>query len=235
MLVMGREKVNPIYYLETDGSWAVIPLPSGSGTYSIQVHEKDSEKEQFPNTTVLNKSFTANLENEFLPFLYPSRIIQFSLEDEAVQLAKKLADEAGVETDLDVVEAVLDYIVENISYDTKRQRGSDGKYAYYYVDVDTVIEDKTGICYDYAVLMTAMLRSQRIPTRFIIGYSKPESKDKQLLHAWIETYIEDKGWIRQIEFRGNSWERVDPTFEAAGVTLSEQVGDGKTYEKKETH
>ena len=46
-----------------------------------------------------------------------------------------------------------------------------------------------GICFDYAALMTAMLRSQGIPTKLEIGYSG------EVYHAWISTYIDEIGWV----------------------------------------
>ena len=32
-------------------------------------------------------------------------------------------------------------------------------------------------------------------------------------HAWISTYIKDKSWVNGIiEFDGNDWKLMDPTF-----------------------
>ena len=40
-----------------------------------------------------------------------------------------------------------------------------------------------------------------------VGYAGEE------YHAWISTYIKDKGWINGIiEFDGTSWNMLDPTF-----------------------
>lgn len=66
---------------------------------------------------------------------------------------------------------------------------------------------QTGICFDYASVMTTMLRSQRIPTRLEIGYAGEN------YHAWISTYIKDIGWVNGIiEFNGTSWTLMDPTY-----------------------
>ena len=72
-----------------------------------------------------------------------------------------------------------------------------------------------------------MLRSQDIPTRLEIGYSDT------IYHAWISVWLEGKGWIDNIiEFRGDGWTRMDPTF-AAGNGNSEQIlryiGDDSNY------
>ena len=49
--------------------------------------------------------------------------------------------------------------------------------------VDTVLDSKTGICFDYAAVMASMLRSQNIPTRLEIGYAG------DAYHAWISVYV----------------------------------------------
>ena len=57
-----------------------------------------------------------------------------------------------------------------------------------YVDED-LLAQKKGICFDYAALMTAMLRSQDIPTKLVVGYTG------NLYHAWINVYLEGQGWV----------------------------------------
>lgn len=72
-----------------------------------------------------------------------------------------------------------------------------------------------------------MLRSQGIPTRLEIGHSG------EVYHAWISVYIEDKGWIDKIiEFSGDSWTRMDPTFASGNDNnkkILEYIGDGSNY------
>ena len=83
-----------------------------------------------------------------------------------------------------------------------------------------------GICFDYAALMAAMLRSQSIPTRLVTGYAGTA------YHAWIDVWSETEGWIHNvIFFDGNNWELMDPTFAAAGggAGLEQIIGDGTTY------
>jgi transglutaminase-like putative cysteine protease len=74
--------------------------------------------------------------------------------------------------------------------------------------------------------MAAMLRSQQIPTRLEVGYAK------DAYHAWISVYIADVGWLNGIvEFDGNTWTLVDPTFGAtsADSSLKKFIGDGSNY------
>ena len=79
----------------------------------------------------------------------------------------------------------------------------------YTSDVDAILASGTGICLDYAAVMASMLRSQRIPTRLEVGYAQ------DAYHAWISVYTADTGWLNGIiEFDGNVWTLVDPTFGA---------------------
>ena len=65
-------------------------------------------------------------------------------------------------------------------------------------DIDEILNSGTGICLDYAAVMTGMLRSQRIPTRLEVGYAQ------DAYHAWISIYTEETGWLNGIiEFNGN--------------------------------
>ena len=71
---------------------------------------------------------------------------------------------------------------------------------------------KTGICFDYASLMTALLRTQKIPTKLVVGYSGTA------YHAWISVWTEEEGWIDGvIFFDGSVWHRMDPTFASSGA------------------
>lgn len=170
-------------------------------------------------TTLYSETLDVALENEFLPFLYPNQYVNFDPDSEAVGQGEKLA--AGAAEDLDVVARVYEYVVSNISYDYELARTVQSGYL---PDVDRTLATKKGICFDYAALMTAMLRSQRIPARLVIGYAG------DLYHAWISVYIDGRGWIHNIiYFDGVNWVLMDPTFAASGTDATEYVGDGGNY------
>ena len=74
--------------------------------------------------------------------------------------------------------------------------------------------------------MTAMMRTQRIPTKLEIGYSK------DVKHAWISAYIDEVGWVDDIiEFDGSSWTLMDPTLAAnnSRKSVGKYIGDGSNY------
>ena len=93
----------------------------------------------------------------------------------------------------------------------------------YIPDPDRTYEERTGICFDYASLAAAMLRSLGIPCKIITGYVSPDG----IYHAWNMVYI-DGEWISvEISVGPDSWTRIDLTFAAAGAGST--VGDGTDY------
>ena len=132
----------------------------------------------------------------------------------------------GTHDDLEVITNIYNYVTENITYDYEKAATVQSGYI---SDVDEILASQTGICLDYSAVMTAMLRSQRIPTRLEVGYAG------DAYHAWISTYIPEQGWVNGvIQFNGTDWELMDPTFAAnAGEKeLKSFIGDGSKYTTK---
>lgn len=218
--ITGPNQVTYTYNLTTANA-EVFPLSAGSGTYAIGVYE-NIEGTQY--ATSFYEETAVTIEDEFLPFLYSNQYVNFNTDSETVALASKLAYSAN--SDLEVIDSVYNYIIENISYDEAKATDIASGYL---CDVDSTLETGSGICLDYASLMTAMLRSQGIPTQLEVGYAK------DVYHAWISTYVAEKGWINGIiEFDGNSWSLMDPTFAAnsSEKSLKKFIGEGDNYTVK---
>lgn len=201
---------------------SVIPLSLGDGTYTVIAYEGMGEEGMY--ATAFAEDLSVVMPDPFLPFLYPNCYVKFDINSETVALGKELA--AGKASDIEVIAAVYDYVVKNITYDHDRAENVRPDYV---PNVDDVLKEKKGICFDYAALMAAMLRSQRIPTRLEFGYAG------DAYHAWITTYIEDEGWINGIiEFDGVDWTLMDPTFAANAGTkkIKSFIGDGNNYTTK---
>jgi transglutaminase-like putative cysteine protease len=212
------------YYLETDSSWQVFPLTCGDGSYTVRLLE-NVEDDSY--AIALTQDLDVNIQDEFLPFLYPNRYVNFTATSAAVLLGETIAQ--GASTDLDVITRIYHYVIENISYDTAKAENI--QYGYI-PDVDKTLESGSGICFDYAALMTAMLRSQGIPTKLETGYSGEAS------HAWLSAYVDDIGWIDNIiEFDGSGWHLLDPTLAANNTAsaVSQYIGDGSHYTLKYTY
>jgi transglutaminase-like putative cysteine protease len=205
------------YLMDLDGNYDVYPLSEGSGTYKIGVYE-NLHDDQY--AAAFTQSVSVTLKDEYSMFLYPNAYVDFNANSKAVKKGQELA--ASANNDIEVVQNVYHYITKNVKYDyDKAETVQSG----YIPNVDSTLATNTGICFDYASLMGAMLRSQGIPTRLEIGYAGTE------YHAWISVYTKETGWIdNAIEFTGD-WTRVDPTLGANNKSSSvkKYIGDGSHY------
>ena len=66
-----------------------------------------------------------------------------------------------------------------------------------------IFEVDAAYCQQFATTMAAMLRSQGVPARYVVGFrkGKPVGDDTYLVtsdrgHAWVEVYFPDVGWVR---------------------------------------
>lgn len=217
MQVTGPDQIKYTYNLPANT--VCLPVSGGTGEYSIAVFENISGDKY---SSLYKGTFTAQLENEFYPFLYSNMYVNYDQAPTTVQLAASLATDGM--SDLEYISTIYHYIIENITYDDVKAE----TVAYNYLPVlDDVLQSKKGICFDYASLMAGMLRSQHIPTRLQIGYAG------EAYHAWISVYVEDIGWIDNlIRFDGTTWSLMDPTFAAnSGNSSSVRkfIGDGSNY------
>ena len=212
------------YLISDRGAYDTFPLTAGNGSYALQVLENVAGDTY---TVSLAQSINVNIEDEFLPFLYPNQYVNFHTDSKAVSKGSDLAKDTY--SDLDVVQNIYNYVIKNISYDTEKAQNV----SYGYVpDIDDTLSSKKGICFDYAALMASMLRSQNIPTKLEVGYSG------DAYHAWISTYIDDKGWVEDIiQFNGDTWQIMDPTLAATNdsAAVKKYIGDGSHYVVKYTY
>lgn len=217
--VTGPDQVVYHYFIHQSDTLSVFPLTAGNGTYLVMAFEQISEDQY---ASLLGQALEVSVENDFLPFLYPNQYTDFSNDSEAVRLAAELSADAP--KDLDALKAVYNYIISTISYDTQKAQTVETGYL---PNIDETLSSGTGICFDYAALTAAMLRSLSIPTRLEIGYSN------DVRHAWIDVYIQSMGWIdNAIEFNGEEWHLLDPTFAASAQDskiVKDYLGDGSNY------
>ena len=209
------------YDIKSYGSYEVFPLTMGDGNYSINVF-KNVDGTSYAQ--VLGGNFDVKLSNSFLPYLYPSQYVNFDATSTTVKKSEELAKYAA--GDLEIVSNVYNYVINDISYD--EQKAAIVKSGYLPV-VDDILDKKKGICFDYAALMAAMLRSQQVPTRLEVGYVSGGA-----YHAWLSTYIKDIGWINNmIQFDGKSWKMMDPTFASGSgqsASVMKYIGNGSNYD-----
>lgn len=206
------------YLLSTTGDFEVFPLSDGNGNYQIRIYEHVVDDKY---AELFSQEITVSLTDDKKGFLYPNQYVNFNSNSAAVQKGKDVVADAG--TDLEAVEAVFTYVTQNVTYDYDKAATVKSGYL---PSVDETLSSGKGICFDYASLMAAMLRSQRIPTRLEIGYAG------DLYHAWISVYIEESGWIENyIVFDGTTWVLMDPTLvsTAKASTVKEKMEQAETY------
>lgn len=206
------------YFLEPDEQ-TVLPFSEGSGEYLITCYQQVDGNQY---AALYTETLTIKLQNEFLPFLYPNQYVDFSSKSKACKLAASLVKEDM--TDIDILKTFYAYVTSHISYDYDK---ADSVEAGYLPDVDDTLSTGTGICFDYAALTTAMLRSQDIPCKLQIGYSG------DVKHAWIDVYIRGRGWVtKAVSFDGDTRKLMDPTFDAnsdGDEAIQEYIGDESNY------
>ena len=204
------------YDLRTDGKFEALPLPQGSGKYNVAVF-LNMQGDQYMQAA--KDDIEVNITDEFSPFLRPNQYVNYTEDDIAVVKAAELS--AGAKSDLGAIKKMYDFVIKNIEYDYDKAKTVESGYL---PDIDETLKTRKGICFDYASLMAAMFRSQRIPTKLVVGYA-----DKAY-HSWITCYVDGEGWIVNIHFDGANWYFMDPTFAAGGNKVDPNlIGSGTNY------
>lgn len=225
VIITGPSETQYQYHLNTNGTWEVFPLTDGNGQYTIGVFEQVSGN-RFATANTVTVSVT--LDNEFAPFLRPNQFVNFTPTSRVVTIARGLVQ--GSPSVVESVSRIYNYVVENIEYDFELAATVTSGYV---PNLELVLQNRRGICFDYAALMTAMLRSQGIPTQLVVGYVG------NVFHAWISVYSPETGWINDvIWFDGNDWRLMDPTFTATSNQSAEAanfVGTGANHRPVRVH
>lgn len=136
------------------------------------------------NISSMESDGARSLVPDAVPYLFPSRYCQSDrLRQQAIDLF------GGVEGRYEVAAAISDWIYEHVSY----QSGSSNEQS---SAVDT-LEQRQGVCRDFAHLGIGFCRAMNIPARYVSVYSHLlEPPD---FHAVFEVFI------------GGMWYLLDPT------------------------
>jgi len=185
-------KGSHIYFYNLDES-SIVPLQMGNGDYEISVLENITGNKY---RIVKKERVTANLTNENSVYLQSMQLISWNEDMDIIKKAEELT--LNAENDQEKLKAVYDYVVENITYDYQKYSKLSSDYI---PSVEDVCKEGKGICYDYAVLTAAMLRSIGIPTKLVMGYKTGIRE----YHAWNQVYLNDQ------------WITVDTTLDAVLV------------------
>lgn len=224
----GDKKVN--YDLAGDTTSEVYPFQFGDGEYTVMVLLQVDTK----YSIALNAKVNVKISDPNAPFLMSTKLINYNSDNTSVKKAAELIKTA--KTDSEKAQAIYNYVVKALVYDTKKAEDViAGKITSYIPKIDEIQKAGKGICFDYSTLLAAMFRSQGIPTKLVMGYVNTGTGTPQY-HAWNEFYIKDKGWfkINEMKFEGVKYNRVDSTFESSSKSNAKVmalIGDGKNYNK----
>ncbi len=215
------------YDLPQDGTPLIAPANLGNGTYTVRVMRNTNADRyvELCRTTV-----DVALASERAPYLVPNCFCAYTDASACVAKAREIC--AGAQNEGDVVRAVFDYITQNVTYDYDKAAQLSGTTGYV-PDPDATLQSGKGICFDYASLGAAMLRSQGIPTKIVTGNVSPSN----VYHAWIMVYIDGTWKSARISVDQNTWSRIDLTFAATegDSRAAGYVGDGSTYTDRSTY
>jgi transglutaminase-like putative cysteine protease len=202
----------------TDVDYAVLPLAFGNGNYRVVAGELGPDGSFL---AFISATFSVTLSDEFAPFLRPNRWVNYALNMEVVKTAERLL--SGTSGLVDRVRLVYDFVVGHLTYNYELASHVNATNPAYIPDLDAVLASGKGICFDYASVMSAMLRSQGIITRMVIGYFfNPVSKNMEY-HAWIDVYSDTDGWLNGIVFLdGKGFSILDPTIAASAGETGER-------------
>lgn len=205
------------YDLPNDGTPTCFPINMGDGDYRFRIME-NIEGSSYAELD--SASVGVTLDSEFEPFLVPNIFCAYDTESDCVKKAQELLGEA--ENQGQAVREICTYVAENVSYDYDKAEVL-AKSTGYIPDADETLKTQKGICFDYACLSAAMLRSSGLPAQVITGYVSPDD----LYHAWIMVYVDGTWKSAQFSVEPNTWSRCDVTFASAGADSA--IGDGTIY------
>ena len=184
-----------------------VPLTYGVTEYNITVVTsmtyEPTGTECSSKKAVL--TFKPTTVSETGPFLFSAGEVIY---DENMMFIKKAEEIAATcSNDFEKVEKIQAWITSYISY----KKEEDTPMVVYQCDLEKIYNRKTGVCYDYAVVLAAMLRSQGIPCRLVFGYYDGAG------HVWTEVYVNSDGVhaADNVYLEGKKWSRVEATLSGA--------------------
>ena len=161
--------------------------------------DKDRDRYLYEyNLSVQNLASTDKATLDY--YRQPSYRIE-SDDKDIIALANSIVKD--ISGDFNKVRAIHDWVAENIWYD------------YDILDSDVIesktalktLQDKRGICDDYASLTAALMRAAGFPAKYTLGYIRGSSYDARryfnidteeyditMSHAWNQVYIDDR-WV----------------------------------------
>lgn len=164
------------YDLNSKGEYEVFPLQFGNGKYEIGLYRQASGTKY---EAVGKANLKVKMSDELNCFLYPNQYVNYNEKTECVVAATEMC--SGMTDQADIFKTVCNYIKSNFVYDfIKSVTVGKGVLP----DIDGCWSTKMGICQDLSAMTCAMLRSQGVPARLMIG-----TLGVNTYHAWVMAVV----------------------------------------------
>ena len=167
------------YDLNANGEYETFPLQYGSTKYTVTLYQNVEGSKYKAKGKV---AVSPKMQDELRCYLYPNQYVNYTEKTECVKVAADLCRDMTDQGQ--IFKAVHKYIVSNFQYDyIKSMTVKPGTLP----DIDECWKGKKGICQDLSATTCAMLRSQGVPARLVIG-----TLDASTPHAWVVAMVDGK-------------------------------------------
>ena len=192
------------YDLNGDGEYEAFPLQFGSGKYQVSLYENASGKKYSKEGTI---KLNVKMPDELSCFLYPNQYVSFNDDTPCVKKANEICE--GLDSQAKRYQTICNYVKTHFAYDfIKSVTVKPGQLP----QIDECWNAKMGICQDLSAMTCAMLRSQGIPARLMIG-----TVGANTYHAWVLAVVDGKESF------------FDPTAELNASSKAEQYTPERYY------
>lgn len=201
-LLIQKDEEQRFYDLQPGQTSEAFPLQLGDGDYKLNILENLTDNQY---KVVLRDSYSLELANPLEVYLGSVQNVLWDESMPFVAIARDLTKDAA--TDLEKVSILYQFVIENLEYDEAKANNPPANYL---PDLTQIYQQSIGICYDYAALFAAMLRSIDIPTKLVMG----DSAFVEQYHAWNEVYLQKTGeWVTIDTTVDATWLRTNSPFE----------------------
>lgn len=159
-----------------------FPLQQGNGSYKVSILENTTGNKY---KVISSETLDLSLSDANAVYLSSVQNVKWNNSDAAIIKARQLTQ--GKKTDKEKVQAIYNYIITNVKYDYALAGSVTTDYI---PNINNTLTTKKGICYDYASLFAAMLRSVDVPTKLVMGNTSYVKE----YHAWNEVLLDGK-WV----------------------------------------
>tara|TARA_B100001057_G_scaffold8393_2_gene7735 strand:- start:4595 stop:5446 length:852 start_codon:yes stop_codon:yes gene_type:complete len=198
---------NLVHHFEIPDEHSKLIIESRSTT----VTQKRVDFENFPYGVSLTSLREVEGQPECRPYLQTSRFID--INPEAWRMAVDVrADSQDV---FQTAYQIMEFIYENYEYSVSTT--TVGTHA------NEVLQNKRGVCQDFAHAAIALCRCLGIPARYVSGYFYDATRDQSMRgagasHAWLEIMVNGYGWFG-----------LDPTNNRVVDETYVILGSGRDY------